>query len=326
MADPTRTIEQQSDAAAIVAAVERLANARTLALNVDPGAPEIAVVPRGMDLRSLKPLIEEYRVKPERRAGTAKLQDLDSLIAHVVRHKDADSVLFANRSAEAPNITAVLDYNQAGPDVTAARFGRHRAVYAFPLSEEWRAWHAQDGKQMAQREFAAFLEDRIVDVIAPPDFEHAAFDYTGDDETKRRAAAPDIALKDLADLIGGNFAGPARMMDMAKGLSLNADIAVKGAQNLSSGETSIVYTEEHRDAGGAPLKVPNLFLIAVPVFDAGPLYRLAVRLRYRLAQGRITWWFGIHRADRVFDHAFTEACTRARDECGLPLFYGAAEA
>lgn len=325
MAEPTRIIEQQSDAAAIVATVERLANARVLRL-ADPGTPEFAVLPKGMDLRSLKPLLDEYRVKPERRAGTAKLQDLDSLIAHVVRHKDADSVLFASRDAKAPNITAVLDYNQAGPDNEAARFGRHRAVYAFPLAEEWQAWHAQNGKQMAQRDFAAFLEDRIVDVIAPPDFEHAAFDYTGDDEAKRRAAAPDIALKDLADLIGGNFAGPTRMMEMAKGLSLSADIAVKGAQNLSTGETSIVYTEEHRDAGGAPLKVPNLFLIAIPVFDAGARYRLAVRLRYRLAQGRIAWWFDIHRADRVFDHALTEACARARDECALPLFYGAPEA
>jgi len=322
----TPTPAPQSDTAALIAAIERLSKGELIAIANEGSKNPIRVLATAHGLVSIKSQIDEYRQAPERRAGTARLQDLDSLILHVNRHKDTDSVLFANRSAEAPNITAVLDYNKAGPDIEAARFGRHRAVYAFPLSEEWQAWHAQDGKQMAQRDFAAFLEDRIVDVIAPPDFEHAVFDYSGDDEAKRRAAKPDIALKEMAELIGGNFAGPARMMEMAKGLSLSADINVKGAQNLSTGETSIVYTEEHRDAGGAPLKVPNLFLIAIPVFDAGPLYRLAVRLRYRLAQGRITWWFDIHRADRVFDHAFTEACIRARDECALPLFYGVPEA
>lgn len=72
-------------------------------------------------------------------------------------------------------------------------------------------------------------------------------------------------------------------------LQVNVESNVKNAQTLNSGEVSILFEEVHRDGAGAPLKVPNLFTIAIPVFYGGELYRIAARLRYRVSNAKITW-------------------------------------
>jgi hypothetical protein len=100
---------------------------------------------------------------------------------------------------------------------------------------------------------------------------------------------------------------------------------VKQAQNLSSGEAQISYVTQHTDDDGKPLKVPSLFLIHIPVFRAGAPYEIAVRLRYRLKEGRITWFYELYRADKVFDHAFNEACANAAASTGLPVIVGSPE-
>jgi uncharacterized protein YfdQ (DUF2303 family) len=268
----------------------------------------VAAVPRGTELKSIKPLLDEYRTAPERRRGTAQLGDLASFIAHVGRFKDADSALFAQRDPAKPSLTGVLNYHLAGPIASAApRFGDHRAFYAFPLSREWKAWREKQGAPMAQGDFAAFLEDRIVDVIEPPNAE----------------TTPEDALLHLRAKIGGVFAGPAKLLDLSRGL--NAEQRVIGNVTLASGEATISFAEEHRDAAGDPIRVPSLFVIGIPIFDRGTVYRLAVRLRYRVKGGQVIWFYELYQADRAFDDAIGEAAASAQAETGLPLYYGTPE-
>jgi len=63
----------------------------------------------------------------------------------------------------------------------------------------------------------------------------------------------------------------------------------------------------------------------IPVFVAGPLYCMAVRLRYRLRAGAIEWFFELYRSDLVFESAFKEACEEASNSTGVPLFLGSPE-
>lgn len=274
---------------------------------------EVMSVPEGFKLESIKKYLDEYRDRPERREGVARLQDLDSFIAHAVRFKDDHSALFAFRSEEKPSLTAVLDYHEK--DHTGKpRFGKHRSFYEFPLSKEWRAWKVKDGAEnaMTQGEFAAFLEDRIVDVIGPPDWQS-------------QLSEADKRLRELVDQFGTAFAGPAKLLELARGLQVNANSVVKNAQSLTSGEAQIAYSEEHTDGSGKPLKVPGAFLISIPVFEAGAPYRIPVRLRYRIAGPKIVWFYQIYRPDLSLEHAFREAIDKAKDETGLPLFLGTPE-
>ena len=162
---------------------------------------------------------------------------------------------------------------------------------------------------MSQGDFAYFIENNIGSVRHPND---------GDTEN-------DSDLSSLAKLLGGVFATPNQLVTLSRGLQVNENARVKSANNLSSGETSLVYETEHTDEHGAPIKVPNLFLITIPVFNSGALYRVAVRLRYRLRGGEISWLYEMYRIDKVFEDAFNEACETVRKETELPLFVGRPE-
>lgn len=265
----------------------------------------VALTPSGPQ-RVPSSIFDEYRDKPTRRKGTATLLDLSSLIAHVERFKDTDTVLFANDDRSNPSLVAVLDYHRAGA-AADPRFGEHRARFAFPLSDEWKAWSASNKKPMSMIEFAAFLEDRIIDVL----------DDTSDlpDDMKRFVSA-----------IGGNIASPTKLMETAVGLKVHEKSNVGETVNLASGEGEISFVSTHTDGAGKPLKVPNLFLIGIPVFKNDPAYRIAVRLRYRKRDGGLTFWYELWRQEPVFDHAFGEALDRVRTETGLPVLLGTPEA
>lgn len=286
-----------------VAAIAREAKVIDLRRNPDAPTP-VLIVPDGYQAFDAKPFFDEYLTAPERRTGTAKMNDLPSFIAHTNRFKDEHSALFADRNV--PSLTCVLDYHEQSAK-GSARFGTHRSRYEFPLSDEWSAWVGSNGKKMGQADFAAFIEDRITDVAAP-------------DEAKTSQA-----LKALLELLGTSFASPSKLLELSRGLSVREGTSVKNAINLSTGETQVTYATAQSGEDGGPLKVPGAFLIAIPVFQGGALYRLAARLRYRLHGGQILWFYELVDARRVLDHAFTEACDTAKKETALPLFMGKPE-
>ncbi len=253
---------------------------------------------------------DPFRKAPLARRGTAQFLTIESLIEHANRFKDEGSVLFANNDRAFPSIISVLDYHPAGAD-SPPRFGRHRGAFPFPLSDEWKAWLGKNATPMPMAEFAEFLEDRIIDVL------HliAGEDELSEDLSKFIAAGGGEAL----------IATPQRLVELSRGLQVNENSAVREVIKLASGETQMLFQSEHTDANGEPLRVPSLFLIAIPVFANGPLYRLAARLRYRKTPGGIVFWYDLWRHDRTFDHAFDESCERAKVETELPLLFGTPE-
>lgn len=258
-------------------------------------------------------LFEPYRFAPRQRHGVATMLSLDSLITHVNRFKDGDSIVFADDDRTKPSITAVLDYHFAGaPGVAPTRSGKHRSTFAFPLSDEWIAWRKSDKEAMSMADFAAFLEERLPDVLAL---------IPNEDELSE-----DIGK--MVDALGGAdiIASPTKLMELSRGLQVNENAVVQQAVNLSSGEGVVRFEASHSDATGAPLKVPKVFLIGIPVFRNGWLYRIAARLRYRAGGGKIVFWYELWRLDRTFDHAFNEACERVKAETELPLLLGKPEA
>lgn len=297
--------DEQTNVGALADVFAQLHGFKTLdaaALGVAP----FAVVPEGKKVESLKKILDEFRLLPDRRRGTVKLSTVESFVEIIERFKGDASIVYADPTRTAPKLWAIFDYHPAGPDATKADWLRHQAVFAPPLSDEWKAWSANNNKPMSQGDFAAFVEDRIGDLIV------AKFD--------------DPKLKTFADLVGGVWASPSDMVQLSRSLSINVEAKVKNAKTLSSGEVSIVYEETHRDGEGQPLKVPTLFTIAIPVFYAGDLYRIAARLRYRVNGGTILWTYQLVRPDLVFDDAFTGIVAKVRDETALPVLLGTSEA
>ncbi|HEX7853817.1 MAG TPA: DUF2303 family protein [Sphingobium sp.] len=252
-------------------------------------------------------VFNDYLRGPRLRSGTASFTKIEGLIDHVNRFKDLGSALFAVDDRKAPSITAVLDYHNAGAG-SAPRFGKHRSLFQFPLSDEWTAWVEKDGQAMDMKDFAEFLEDRIIDVLP-------LLDEDGIPED----------LQKFISLCGGTVATPEKLIELSRGLHVHENSAVTQAINLSTGEGQISFQSEHVDSAGNQLKVPGLFLLAIPVFKGGMLYRIAARLRYRKAPGGLVFFYELWRTDRTFDHAFNEACERVQVETGLPLLFGKPE-
>lgn len=303
-----------TNTAALIAAVERLSGHEVVTITHPTNGVDVPVLilPEGKRAHTVEDLLRDFMPRPDRRTGTATLSDLDSFVAHVARFRSDHSAIFAQRDMKAPGMVAVYDYHPAGPNQFEAAFGEHRAAYRFPLSEAWQAWAKVEAEgALPQAKFAAWIEDRIMDVLPPP--------------TDGRAEVGALAL-DLVTTLGGTIAGPSTLLEIARGLRVHEQSEVVNALNLSSGETEVVFRTEHRDAQGKPLRVPNLFLVQMPVFDGDAAYRLPVRLQYRRADGRILWSIRRYRPELVFTDAFDRALEKVRTGTGAPVFLGTPEA
>jgi len=278
----------------------------------DPRDGTIAPVVFGKDGAHVLPsgTFDAYREKPIARTGTAKLTTLESFMQHTLRFKTERSAIFARDAMDNARLLTVFDYHpaeeQADTPGEAANCW-HRAEYAFPLSDEWKGWTASDKTPMAMADFAAFLEDRIVDVVA--------------DAKPEGAAAIDFIAK-----TGGNMASPTKLIELARGLQVYENSVLREARNLSSGTGELTFESQHTDADGKPLQVPGLFMICIPVFARAPeAWQILARLRYRKTPGGVVFWYELWRADLVFETAFSDACTKVAEATALPLFMGQPE-
>lgn len=301
------TYDSEQDALGLAAALGVLANHQHA--RIDGGDPErpVALLSHGVRLESLKPILDSYLEHPERATGFDEVHDRDSFVAHVKRHAKPHSVVFATLKPGTPELLGIFDYHEPG---TAGREGRprhgqHGVRYPVELSEEYKAWHGFAVRGFVSPvEFAEFIEDRVMDVVAKP------------------TESP--ALESLRETIGGSWATPAKLVELSRGLQLNVSETLKQASSLSSGEISVVYEAQHRDATGSQLKVPSLFAIGIPIFRGGDAYQVAVRLRYRVKEGKLVWAIAPYRLDRAWEHAFDELVDVVGTATQLPVFRGKA--
>lgn len=252
-------------------------------------------------LIDLKAEAEKWRLAPERRTGTAQATTLASFIALVERHKDAHSVLFARTRWPEPHLLAVFDYHEKAG---SPRFGQHRAKYSFPVTPEFEAWVRMNGKPFGQAEFAAFVEDRIADLSVATDAEREQFET----------------------LFKTRFAVPTDLVDLARGLEIAVGSKVKNAVRLQSGEMSLTFETEHRDAAGGELHVPGLFVLRLPAFVDGGLVSIVARLRYRLKEGAILWFYELYQWEEVLRRRVATDFATAAQQTGLDAFEGSPEA
>lgn len=278
-------------------------------------------------LRGTKPFIND----------TPEVQDLASFIAYANRFKRDGSTIFAFEDFETPSMTALLDYHKENASGEhQAKIVRHSLHYPFPLSQEWKTWWANDAEQRAEKrekpyftqaEFAEFLEDHANDLIDPPDFLHALFDSTEPDlsaEQKKKTEA-DLMLEQLATRMHTNFGNARDITALAQGLKVFVEHTIVDKPDIKSGMTEMTFVEVQKNEKGEKLKIPGLFLIAIPVFQNGAAYRMAVRLRYRVAQGKVVWFYQLHRPRETFKHAFDGAAQQVIEETKLPLYRGQAK-
>lgn len=287
--------------------------------------PTLVAVPQGL---TVKDVTEHHiaaltRLKPLRRTGTAKLADLDSFIAWTNRFKGVASMIFA-QIAPAPKLTAVIDYHgEGGPTMTPntrdllANACAHRATYDFPLSQEWKLWNAIHDKPLGKDEFGEFIEANAKDLLDPTPY--LLGQGKGEPETWESRMA-DIAAK-----VQGRFGQYAVLVQLSRSFQVYETGHLQVTTNRDTGESQVQFLNEHREMDGAPLRIPNLFMIAIPVFEEGALYRIPVRFRYRKSGDSVKFIVSLYNADVAMRDAAREAIETARAATELPVLMGAPE-
>lgn len=251
---------------------------------------------------SVHQLLEEFRLFPKRKEGIAQAQTFDAFCELVNRHKTGNSAIFADAAWQKPSFTAVIDYHEA-INGGRADFGRHRVRYDFPLSEEWQAWIGQNGTTMTQQDFAWFLEDRVAELSAPTDAEKAQLEHQ----------------------FQTTVATPAQVVELSRGLTVAVAASVKAHTTLQTGEGSIQFDETHNDGAGQKLKVPGIFMLNIAPFFMGETIRVPVRLRYRVREGKVLWFYQIYRPDLAITEHVRHTLADARERTGLPTYEGKPE-
>jgi uncharacterized protein YfdQ (DUF2303 family) len=265
-----------------------------------PASLPVAFDRKSQAFKSLKPLIEEFRTAPDRRKGTATVDTLDSFIALVDRHKDEGSALFGKCSWPDPKLMAVLDYDSAA---SAARNRSHRIVYAFPLTEEFKAWVSANAKPMEQEIFAAFLEEHSAELAAPMEGEVSEYER----------------------LFKEKMATPSEVVALSRHLEVFVHAKAKQGIRLQTGERQVEFSEEHLNAKGEAVVIPGIFMVSVPAFVDGDAVRIPARLRYRVTGGKVVWFYQLYRWEFFLREQVGHDLRDASDKTGLPAFEGAPE-
>ncbi|MBX8803145.1 DUF2303 family protein [Ochrobactrum sp. MR28] len=270
-----------------------------------PHVPILMVRGESPTAGSLSDLLEEYRMFPDRKQGTASVQTLESFISLTDRHATPHSAIFADVNWREPSLLAVIDYHPDDEDDPHADNCTHRIYYKFPLSEEWAQWVENNGEKMMQSDFALWIEDHIADLAAPN---------------------PDEIQK-YQEQFQTTIATPSELMEISRGLQVNVSSQVKNAKTLQTGEAQIIYDESHQttDRSGGTLKVPGMFILSIPAFFMGAPVRMPVRLRYRVNGGNITWFYQLYRPDLIITEAIKIDIATAKKALDLPVYEGKPE-
>lgn len=294
--------------------------------NAEPALYQVAV-PEGMRVVDMTADMDKLATKlqPWRRTGTAQITDLESLIAWANRNKGETSALFATIT-EKPSLLCISDYLGAGEPVIDptsrdpnASYMRHRAIYNFPLSKEWLIWNAISGEAMEKGAFGEFVEANAKDLLEPTPA------LLGTAQKSEAREEWELRMIEVAAQLQGRYGQYATLIKLAREFTVNEVSNITTTLNRDTGESSIQFLNEHQQPDGSAISIPNLFMIAIPVFENGAHYRIAVRFRYRKAGQAVKFIFSLHNPDVCFKDAVDEALVRAAAETGLPLFRGSPE-
>lgn len=254
----------------------------TVQQGVAGGVP-FAVIPAESKVVDLSQFVfNEHNANPERKKGTAKVFDSASFCEYYTLFMDVNSRIFADETND--KILAVLDYHAAGEN--APRWGQHRIDLTLRHSPEWTLWTGNSGQvhKMNQEDFALFIEDNSPDVIEP---------------------------------------NGATMLEVARDLSASTDMEFGSSIRQLDGSVAFKYTEQTKGTFGKnQLAVPERFVISIPVHIGSERVSLTARLRYRIASGKLTFWYDLLRADAVERDAFIAVHAAIGQKLGVTIING----
>lgn len=249
------------------------------------GVPVI-LHPENMRVTKLDELENQSRERPRFLEQTSQFDQLDDFIAYVNRYKTPETTIFYNRDGK---FAASIDWHEKSEDGQTINpsYKRHTACYRANQSDEAKEWLAKNNHKFDQKDFSAFIEDRINDFEEP----------SGE-----------------------------RFLEIASTLKATIGANFDQKYQTHNGEYSLSYREEINGSAGADgrLAIPKEFTILVKAFHGGDTYRLSAWLRYRPGRDGVTMWYTIKNPNLMLDLAVEQNVAKIKSEIsGVHIYAGA---
>lgn len=231
---------------------------------------------------------EKSEMQPRRKRGRVELNDTDSFVGYIKRHGSlANCTIWCEANYSAGKVAFKSILNDHGEEETSQQWRDHVAIFSPAYSEEWKRWTTHDAKTFTQSEFAIFIEDNLKDVAGVP-----------------------------------NSPTGAQMLEMAISFEANQDMRFKSAIRLQSGGVQMQFVQDDDAQTLAKMQMFDRFSIGIPVFWNGDAYQVDARLRYRVRDGKLTFWYELIREDKVLEASTKTLIEKIKAETGQPFFFG----
>ena len=228
-----------------------------------------------------------------------ELKSLEEFLPHPLRIRqevalqDTDSFIAYVNEFKLVGATQIF-FNSEAEEFTAAldyhdnpdepSWCGHKADFKPRRSVEFTTWMGMNRKAMAQVDFARFLEENLCDVVEPSS-----------------ADLLQVALTFEAK----------RSVDFSLGL------------RLASGQIQFQYDETIRGtAQKGTIEVPEQFVLGIAIHVNGPAYRIPVRLRWRLQESKLSFWYEVVRPHKFIEDALREILLRVATDTGIVVLAG----
>lgn len=251
---------------------------------VNIGNHHYVITPPGYAHKDISDLVAKTKPTPARKSGTTHVHDVASLLQ-----------LCDDRRKEHADAQSYIYADLAARSITAVwndsrqahtpGWRDDRAVFKAETTPEFRRWMENNGKKMSQEAFAEFIEDNAADL-------------------------PDAAL----------------LLEVAGTLSAKTDIQFRTARRLDNGQVQLGYTESINTTAGADgaLTVPKTFQLGLRIFKNGGGYLINARLKFRLGNGTVAFFYELDRPERAVELAFEGYVNDVREKSGIAVLLGAA--
>jgi uncharacterized protein YfdQ (DUF2303 family) len=274
----------QGDASAIITAAQTLG-----AVSAKP----ITISPSWGNERQVVALPEGYVLQdlPKQsphRAINLTMLDFASFVTAVKRFEREETlVAFKPSGARGGEFVAVLDYMEpTKPNEFAdASPCAERVTWPLSVPADTRAWLDIDGKALGQVAFAEFLEDN----------------------------APAIVSPDQGDVV-----------EVARTLVAKNNVDWKSGVRLQDGNVQLAYVETTEAKAGqkGDLDIPETIVVALELWAGAPPVHVKARLRYRFAEGKLTFIVRFLGMDRLYRAEIEKQIEALAEKLGRPVLLG----
>lgn len=231
---------------------------------------------------------ENLLPQPFRKEGIIILDDQDSLVDYINRHKIPDlTTIYCRADYLKSEVIFHCIINDHGGAADGQQWRDHIAVYTPIFSEEWRRWTAHNKQPLSQLDMAMFIEENLQDIAASEGFP------TGQ-----------------------------QLLEMATSFQASQDMRFKSAIRLQNGGVNMSFVQDDDTQTLAQMKMFEKIAIGIPVFWNGTAYQITARLRYRVKEGRLMFWYELIRNDKVLEDATKTMIDKIKEATGVPLYFG----